>query len=29
MNDTEVAAIAKMQNVSEDVLRTIAKNGRG
>jgi hypothetical protein len=26
MNDTEVAAIAKMQNVSEDVLRTIAKN---
>lgn len=26
MNDTEVASIAKMQNVSEDVLRTIAKN---
>ena len=26
MNDTEVAAIAKMQNVSEDVLRTIAHN---
>jgi hypothetical protein len=26
MNDTEVAAIAKMQNVSEDVLRTIASN---
>jgi hypothetical protein len=26
MNDTEVAAIAKMQNVSEDVLRTIANN---
>jgi len=26
MNDTEVAAIAKMQNVSEDVLRTIAMN---
>ena len=26
MNDTEVAAIAKMQNVSEDVLRTIATN---
>ena len=26
MNDTEVASIAKMQNVSEDVLRTIAMN---
>jgi hypothetical protein len=26
MNDTEVASIAKMQNVSEDVLRTIANN---
>ena len=26
MSDTEVAAIAKMQNVSEDVLRTIANN---
>jgi hypothetical protein len=26
MSDTEVAAIAKMQNVSEDVLRTIAGN---
>jgi hypothetical protein len=26
MNDTEVASIAKMQNVSEDVLRTIAHN---
>jgi hypothetical protein len=26
MNDAEVAAIAKMQNVSEDVLRTIANN---
>lgn len=26
MNDTEVVAIAKMQNVSEDVLRTIATN---
>ena len=26
MNDTEVVAIAKMQNVSEDVLRTIASN---
>jgi hypothetical protein len=26
MNETEVASIAKMQNVSEDVLRTIAKN---
>ena len=26
MNDTEVASIAKMQNVSDDVLRTIAHN---
>src|SRR5204863_1198808 len=26
MNDNEIAAIAKMQNVSEDVLRTIAHN---
>jgi hypothetical protein len=29
MNDTEVASIAKMQNVSEDVLRTIANNRAG